>query len=200
MKCFKCDKEILSGVPCGSFDPWACPINALIFKTTGNCGSTLYDDGPRPHRLAKYVEIIICDGCVRIAQKFAGDKIRGLYELEAINPPIVSKRPKRRLRLAEYVNVSKLTASDASILIEKLREGRENMSDVLNQYVIYNNPKDYPGKFVLRKWVINPAGLHSGPILGIADNIEEVRKYLPSYAVKLSVCENDDPVIAEVWV
>jgi hypothetical protein len=70
----------------------------------------------------------------------------------------------------------------------------------MNQYVIYNNPKDYPGKFVVRQWIIGPGTVHSGELICIASTIEEARAKMPHGVEQLPVFESDDPVIAEVWM
>ena len=70
----------------------------------------------------------------------------------------------------------------------------------MNQYVIYDKPKDYPTKFVLRSWVIGPGTVHAGPMICVVDTIEEARGNLPHGLCQLPLFESDDPVIAEVWI
>jgi len=64
-------------------------------------------------------------------------------------------------------------------------------------YVIYRNPLDYPGKFVLRKWIgANP---FEDPE-AVCNEIHECHNLLPSTCKKLPPDPNDDPVIYEVWM
>lgn len=75
------------------------------------------------------------------------------------------------------------------------------MMNELAQYVIYDHPKDFPDKFVVRKWIIG-SGVVT-PQVGLfaqADTLEEARDALPFGLNQMPVFENDDPVIAEVWM
>ena len=68
------------------------------------------------------------------------------------------------------------------------------------QYVIYCNPKDYPNKFVVRKWEIFPGKVEAGGVICETNSIEEARESLPVGVVEMPVFEDDDAVIAEVWM
>lgn len=70
----------------------------------------------------------------------------------------------------------------------------------MKQYVIYKKPKDYPTKFVVRVWIIGPGTAQAGPMICAADTIEEARVSLPDGVDQMPVFDNDDPVIAEVWM
>jgi len=70
----------------------------------------------------------------------------------------------------------------------------------VKQYVIYEKPKDYPTKFLVREWIIGPGTVQAGPMICAADTIEEARASLPEGVDQFPVFENDDPVIAEVWM
>ncbi len=61
---------------------------------------------------------------------------------------------------------------------------------------IYNNPADYPGKYVARLWDINKAT----KFIVVRDSLEEIRKTIPSYMARLGACSMDDPVIVETWL
>lgn len=74
------------------------------------------------------------------------------------------------------------------------------MSQALHQYVIYDKPKDFPTKFVVRLWIIGPGTAQAGPMICTANTIEEARQSLPDGVSQLPVFANDDPVIAEVWM
>ena len=70
----------------------------------------------------------------------------------------------------------------------------------MKMFVIYHDPKDYPGKFVTRRWFVHN---HMDPDLlpmAVADSIFEARAVLPSGLVKMNRIPGDDPVIVESWV
>lgn len=66
----------------------------------------------------------------------------------------------------------------------------------LPMWVIYENPKDVPNKFVARKW------LNDIPqkIMYIADSLDEIRKRIPEGLVRMSRSIEDDPIIVEIWL
>ena len=70
----------------------------------------------------------------------------------------------------------------------------------LHQYAIYNKPKDHPTKFVVRQWIIGPGTVNAGPMICLADTLEEARKSVPEGLVLLPRFDDDDPVIEEVWI
>lgn len=61
---------------------------------------------------------------------------------------------------------------------------------------IYDHPKDYPDKFVARKFILDK--LTSEILLG--DTLEEVRSQLPLGLTCFERHETDDPVIVETWM
>lgn len=71
----------------------------------------------------------------------------------------------------------------------------------MNLYVIYENPSDYPGQFVLRRFC-----LHTGQIvpdevpLTVADTLEGARQGLPHGVIWSARQPDDDPAICEVWL
>jgi hypothetical protein len=74
------------------------------------------------------------------------------------------------------------------------------MATALHQYVIYEKPKDYPNKYVVRLWIIGPGTVQAGPLVSTCDTIEQARKTIPKGLVQIPAFENDDPVISEVWM
>ena len=68
-------------------------------------------------------------------------------------------------------------------------------------YVIYVNPRDFPGKVVVRRWGIEMEGpaAEDEPML-VTDSIEQAREALPPGLFNARRSPNDDPVIAEVWI
>ncbi|WP_089610078.1 hypothetical protein [Dehalobacterium formicoaceticum] len=62
--------------------------------------------------------------------------------------------------------------------------------------VIYNNPADYPGKFVARLWDVNKPTRYAV----VKDTLEEARKAIPYFMWRIGRDEKDDPVIVEIWM
>lgn len=72
---------------------------------------------------------------------------------------------------------------------------------VLTQYAIYQNPADYPGWFVVRRWEVHtgvPAPVPS-PNPKLARSLEDARKAVPAGYYNIGRQPEDDPVIVEVW-
>ena len=73
-------------------------------------------------------------------------------------------------------------------------------------FVIYRNPSDYPGKFVVRERVLRRE--HERQVEYVArigcvcDSLAEARESIPhreQYILIPQSCD-DDPVIAETWI
>lgn len=69
----------------------------------------------------------------------------------------------------------------------------------LPMWVIYESPKDYPGKFVVRLWESLPRP-EPRRLIGVSENLEEARKLVPPGAYRLVRQPEDDPVIVETWI
>jgi hypothetical protein len=63
-------------------------------------------------------------------------------------------------------------------------------------WAIYNSPKDYPGKFVARRWELTTP---TDEVI-VADTLDEVRERLPLGLRCLDRHSGDDPVIVETWL
>ena len=62
--------------------------------------------------------------------------------------------------------------------------------------VVYNNPEDYPNKYVARVWDVNrPTAL-----VAVADTLEEIREAIPQEMYNIGRQPQDDPCIVEVWL
>ena len=76
------------------------------------------------------------------------------------------------------------------------------MSEPISMFAIYNNPSDFPDKFVVREWLIGP-GVKT-PLqkpIAIVDSLEEARAAVPASAdFCLDRNPDDDSVIVETWV
>jgi hypothetical protein len=71
----------------------------------------------------------------------------------------------------------------------------------LEMYVIYENPKDFPNKWILQRCVVICGIPVSDTIpVAIEDSLESVRRAVPPGLVRMDRFPNDDPVIREVWI
>ncbi len=66
----------------------------------------------------------------------------------------------------------------------------------MSQWVVYFNPLDCPGKYVLRRWDIMREGKHTVPRwtddVHVADTLDEVRQFVPPGLYCLPRFENDE--------
>lgn len=71
----------------------------------------------------------------------------------------------------------------------------------LRGFVIYSNTSDFPGKFVIREWVVacGQEFPKADPLV-IADTLEEARKALPPGLTMIPRFNHDDPCIVEGWI
>ena len=105
-KCFKCEKEIESAVI--DDDPWEFACNAVVFRDTGNFGSALYDS----YVNSTYVEIIVCDDCLKLAQgtdrlKEIEMKPRQQYSGMHVSEWVKTEEGKKCLEQHQQVDTSK---------------------------------------------------------------------------------------------
>jgi hypothetical protein len=70
----------------------------------------------------------------------------------------------------------------------------------LNIFTIYDAPLDYPGEFVLRRWIVEPGQPRAGEVLGTADTLEAIRALLPAGLAPLGRQAADEQQIVESWV
>lgn len=75
--------------------------------------------------------------------------------------------------------------------------------NVLVQYVIYENPHDFPDWFVVRKWHVSSAGLKMDDMVWICETLNEARDVIVVELIG-GICvprsDDDDPVIVETWM
>lgn len=70
-------------------------------------------------------------------------------------------------------------------------------------WVVYHNPSDFPGKYVVRRTVATPLPPYSRPDaepLIVCDTLAEARTVLPVGGYNLGRMDGDEPQIFEVWV
>ena len=66
---------------------------------------------------------------------------------------------------------------------------------MLNMWVIYERPSDFPDHFVARRFEIRLGGVMWTFETRTADTLEEVRKLIPPGLFPLHRCDQDDAVI-----
>lgn len=72
----------------------------------------------------------------------------------------------------------------------------------LEIFTIYVNPKDYPGKFVVRRWSIvrgNPKPVPDAQPWAVTDSLAAARAALPPALYRLERQPGDQPQILETW-
>lgn len=75
------------------------------------------------------------------------------------------------------------------------------MDDPLFGWTVYENPKDFPGKFVARKWIARDGRVIATEEIKLGDTLQEVREHLqPLGMVCFQRSPGDDPVIVECWL
>lgn len=66
----------------------------------------------------------------------------------------------------------------------------------LSLYVIYYDPLDYPGEYVVRRWEL----LEPKEVLGRGKTLREVRQMLPPRLMNIGRQSADESQIVEVWL
>jgi hypothetical protein len=78
------------------------------------------------------------------------------------------------------------------------------MSDAIESlpmWVIYYDPKDYPGKWVVRRFDISSAeGIVPQTEASVCDSLTEARAAVPLGASWLDRSPGDEPQIKEMWL
>jgi len=71
----------------------------------------------------------------------------------------------------------------------------------LYNFVIYENPSDCPGKFVVRQFTIANGLLaaNDAPLI-VCNSLDEARKAIPKGLICFQRDTTDDPVIVETWM
>lgn len=71
---------------------------------------------------------------------------------------------------------------------------------VFSTWTIYFNPKDHPGKYVVRRFEIGKALTRPTNDMFVADTLDEARALLPIGLLCFKRDLSDDPVIVETWL
>lgn len=70
-------------------------------------------------------------------------------------------------------------------------------------FVIYRHPRDYPDKYVVRRWWIGRTPGKPQPDTDrffVADTLEGVRAHIPPNFFRIERDPNDEPQIVECWI
>lgn len=73
------------------------------------------------------------------------------------------------------------------------------MSGGLDVWVVYQNPTDFPGLFVVRLHKIEAGVTRPTATHFTAKTLEAVRRLLPPGLYRLDRFESDDPNVVETW-
>ena len=73
-------------------------------------------------------------------------------------------------------------------------------SDIFQMFVIYENPSDYPGKFVVRRWEVDSGDLYVATECVVVETLKQAREAIPPGLYRLNRNCFDDPVIVETWI
>jgi hypothetical protein len=72
---------------------------------------------------------------------------------------------------------------------------------MMEMFVVYERPRDYPDKFVLRRWSIGPGSAEGDAdwfVLG--ETLDDVRAAVPQHCIRVGRSPHDEPQIVESWV
>lgn len=75
-------------------------------------------------------------------------------------------------------------------------ERKQQPGGLLEMFVVYDHPLDYPGHFVVRRW----SGDQPTENFAVARTIEEARAHVPMGLHRLPRQPDDDAAIVEVWL
>lgn len=64
-------------------------------------------------------------------------------------------------------------------------------------FVVYENPADFPGKFVVRRWLDS---IPERRPLHVCEQLAQARAAIPRGAANIGRMRDDDPAIREVWL
>jgi hypothetical protein len=70
---------------------------------------------------------------------------------------------------------------------------------VLEQWVVYWSPSDFPDQYVVRRWEIGRGWMRPTDDAQAFDMLEEARLVVPEGMVNLGRSGPDDPTVVEVW-
>ena len=73
--------------------------------------------------------------------------------------------------------------------------------DNMYTYTVYKNPRDYPGKYVVRRWQVVPCIAPDAKPFAIEETYDKIQKQMEELGLyKMTRMPDDDPAILEVWI
>lgn len=73
------------------------------------------------------------------------------------------------------------------------------MGSPLSIWTIYQNPKDYPGIYVARRWEISATPVATNDML-TASSLNDIRTQLPAGLTCMPAKVEDDECVVESWL
>lgn len=70
----------------------------------------------------------------------------------------------------------------------------------LTMWTVYESPRDYPGLFVARRWIVDGSEPVATNEVFIATTLAGIHRALPGGLFRLERAPMDDPCIVETWV
>jgi len=71
----------------------------------------------------------------------------------------------------------------------------------LEWWVVYDHPKDFPDRYIARRFLVTASGAGPTDVVMWSDSLEEVRDFLENLGlVKLMRDPSDEPQIVESWI
>ncbi|MBL8048094.1 MAG: hypothetical protein JNJ45_05380 [Chthonomonas sp.] len=67
------------------------------------------------------------------------------------------------------------------------------------QYVVYNSPDDFPGRFVVRQWDVSANGLEPMESWDF-ETLDDARAHIPDGFVCINRHYSDELCIVETWI
>lgn len=178
----------------------------MIFYGANTCWWT-HD----PSHLCKHPSGLPCDP--RGGMLFETDQVDKFLDAAEASPEHYGRHGLRAFEAAHHLNMRVGIRDHRSTCFREWEEYNAAIDEfllhtgkALDMCVVYENPKDYPGKWVTRRWLILPGMADPVPQkkpLAVVDTVGEARaaveKHKPG-AVRLERHELDDEAIVEVWL
>lgn len=69
-------------------------------------------------------------------------------------------------------------------------------------YMIYSNPSDYPGLFVLQRWNMarGPGDEVRHTVLAVERDFARIRELVPKGLTRIPRSPTDNPIVVEAWM
>lgn len=98
----------------------------------------------------------------------------------------------------------KLEPLDATSELSPLRAAAGTTAARTNQtlpiWTVYQSPRDFPGKFIARLFVISRGYPAPTTLAVVGDNLDDVRRCISAGLFRTVRWKDDDPCIVETWI